>query len=213
MRLTAQEYRNMTGGHQRDRSRANRGKPFEDFLKFVHDSYQQKGIACVHKVPTEFLPIRGSNGKVCDCKVEHKSCVDYLGRYGPTPVAIEAKHTEDDRIRFDRVEDHQAAYLDDWIKDPQAVAIVIVSFSLRRFFAVPWPAWKAARDAWAAAPSRHKPATVPVEYQGDAWRTPGSASVSADEFPEEWEIRPGGATGLPYLEIIDRWRKKTNGQI
>lgn len=37
-------------------SQANRGKPFEDFLKFVHQRYQQSGTACVHKVPTEFIP-------------------------------------------------------------------------------------------------------------------------------------------------------------
>lgn len=53
-------------------SQANRGKPFEDFLKFVHQRYQQSGTACVHKVPTEFIPIRNARGEVCNCKVEGK---------------------------------------------------------------------------------------------------------------------------------------------
>lgn len=191
----------------KDRSKANRGKPFEDFLLFVHDAYQRKGTAVVHKVPTEFIPLRDSAGRIFNVKVERKSCVDYLGRYGPTPVAVEAKHTEDDRIRFDRVEDHQADYMDDWVRDPQAVGIVLISFSLRRFFAVPWPAWKAARDECRATPPRHKPVSVPVKYAGVFWDTPRAASVSADELPEEWEIKTGGATGLPYLEIIDQWRE------
>lgn len=38
----------------KDVSRANRGKPFEDLLKMVHSKYRQTGLACVHKVPTEF---------------------------------------------------------------------------------------------------------------------------------------------------------------
>lgn len=194
-------------GRVYDHSRANRGKPFEDFLLFVHDAYQRKGIAVVHKVPTEFIPIRNGAGHVCDVKVERKSCVDYLGRYGPTPVAVEAKHTEDDRIRWDRVEDHQAGYMDDYCKDPQAVGIVIVSFSLRRFFAVPWEAWKTGREEWKKAPPRHKPEAATVEYGGIMWKTPAAASVAADDFPSEWEIKPGGATGLPYLEIIDKWRE------
>lgn len=193
-------------GYAYDRSRANRGKPFEDFLHYVHEAYQRRGIACVHKVPTEFIPLRDGRGKVFDVKVERKSCVDYLGRYGPTPVAVEAKHTEAKRIRFDRVEPHQADYMDDFCRDPQAIGIVIVSFSLRRFFAVPWPAWKAGRDAWIAAPPRGKAAAVAVEYGGSTWSTPTAASVSPEDFPEEWEIKTGGIVGLPYLEIIDRWR-------
>lgn len=191
-----------------DRSRANRGKPFEDFLLFVHDAYQRQGAGVVHKVPTEFIPLRNASGQVFDVKVEKKSCVDYLGRYGPTPVAVEAKHTEDDRIRWDRVEDHQADYMDDFCREPQAVGIVIVSFSLRRFFAIPWPAWRAGREAWKKAPPRHKPASVAVEYGGTVWNTPAAASISADDFPAEWEIKAGGTTGLPYLEIIKKWRPK-----
>ena len=127
---------------------ANRGQPFEDFLKFVNERYQADGIACVHKVPTEFIPLRNAKGQVCSAKVETKSCVDYLGRYKNIPVAIEAKHTEDKRIAFNRVEPHQAEYLDDWSKDPDAIALVTISFNLKKFYSVPWPFWKVAAEAW-----------------------------------------------------------------
>lgn len=192
----------------KDSSRANRGKSFEDFLLFVHTSYQRRGTAVVHKVPTEFIPLRDSTGRIANAKVERKSCVDYLGRYGQTPVAVEAKHTNDARIRWDRVEPHQAEFMDDWVKDPEAAGIVLVSFSLRRFFAVPWAVWKAARDEAAATPPRSRPISIPVKYGGVFWDTPRAASVSADELPEEWEIKTGGATGLPYLDIIDKWRER-----
>lgn len=188
-------------GYRKSQSHANRGQPFEDFLKFVHARYQATGIACVHKVPTEFIPIRNGRGEVCSCKVENQSCVDYLGRYRNIPVAIEAKHTEDARIDFKRVEPHQAAYLDDWDKDPQAIALVLVSFSLRNFYAIPWVFWKAAQESWERSKGK-APATVTA--YGWTWTTPGMASVCQEQLLPDWEIKTGGASGLPYLEIIDR---------
>ena len=191
----------------KDHSKANRGKPFEDLLFAVHGFYQRNGVACVHKVPTEFIPLRNGNGQVVSVKVERKSCVDYLGRYRAVPVAVEAKHTEDVRIRWDRVEDHQAAYMDDFCRDPGAVGIVIVSFSMRRFFAVPWEAWRAGLMEWRQTKPRHKQAATEIEAGGVKWITPAAASVSADEFPREWEIGLGGRTALPYLDIIEKWRR------
>lgn len=187
----------------RRRSQANRGQTFEEFLHFVHTRYQASGIACIHKVPTEFIPLRDATGSVCNVKVEHKSCVDYLGRYKNVPVAVEAKHTENDRISFSRVEDHQAEYMDDFCKYPGTVGIVLVSYNLRRFFAVPWPFWKAARDTWAAGKSK---ASMPVKAYGWFWDTPGMASASAEQLLPEWEIKQGGTSNLPYLDIIDRMK-------
>lgn len=186
----------MSGAHQ---SQANRGRSFEDFLKVVHARYQKSGIACVHKVPTEFIPLRNGTGAVMSCKVEEKSCVDYLGRWCCIPVAVEAKHTEARRISFDRVEPHQAAYLDDFCRSAEAVGLVLVSFGLRRFFAVPWPAWKAARDLWMLRRSR-----TPALWSGYGWKwyTPGMASVSPEQLLPEWEIRQGGLQLLPYLDIV-----------
>ncbi|MDD3230492.1 MAG: Holliday junction resolvase RecU [Oscillospiraceae bacterium] len=188
-------------GYRKSVSHANRGQPFEDFLKFVHERYQATGKACVHKVPTEFIPIRNARGEVCNCKVEHQSCVDYIGRYRSTPVAVEAKHTEDKRIDFKRVEPHQAAYLNDWDKDPEAIAIVLVSFSLRNFYAVPWVFWRAALESWEKSKGK-APRTVTA--YGWTWTTPGMASVCQEQLLPDWEVKTGGASGLPYLEIIDR---------
>lgn len=182
-------------------SLANRGRPFEDLLNLAHSRYQASGIACVHKVPTEFIPLRDGTGRLVSCKVEHKSCVDYLGRYRNIPVAIEAKHTDGKRISFDRVEPHQADYMDDFCKNPGAVGIVVVSFGLKRFFAVPWPFWKYARDVWAEGHRRGTQATVTA--YNTLWCTPGAASASPEQLREDWEIKQGGKFVLPYLDIIN----------
>lgn len=189
----------------RGSSLANRGQPFENLLKMAHDRYQAIGTACVHKVPTEFIPLRDGRGRLVSCKVEHKSCVDYLGRYGDIPVAVEAKHTQGKRINFDRVEPHQAEYLNDFCKDPSAVGLVVVSFSMRRFFAVPWPFWKAARDIWAKGGT--KGASAPISAYGQHWNTPGMASACPEQLLPEWEITLGGKYVLPYLDVIKILRK------
>lgn len=189
---------------------ANRGRPFEELLNLAHNRYQTAGIACVHKIPTEFLPLRDGTGRVVNCKVEHKSCVDYLGRYRNIPVAVEAKHTDGKRISFDRVEPHQADYTDDFCREPGAVGIVVVSFGMSRFFAVPWQFWKAARDEWAA---HHKRGVrTAVEAYRTRWCTPGAASVSPEQLMEAWEIRPGGAYALPYLQIVERLAEAERGE-
>lgn len=184
------------------RSYANRGRAFENYLKLAHERYQREGIACVHKVPTEFLPLRNASGQIFSCKVEEKSCVDYLGRYREVPVAVEAKHTERERISFSEVQPHQADYLDDWCRDPAAVGLVVVSFGMRRFFAVPWPFWRVARTMWQK--SKHE--SCAVNAYGWVWMTPGMASVAPQQLHPDWEIRAGGPVGLPYLEVIERMK-------
>ena len=146
-----------SGTYRRDASKANRGKPFEDFINFANEKYQAKGIAVMHKVPTEFIPLRGAHGQVANCKVERKSCVDYLGRFRDIPVAVEAKHTQGARIDFSAVQDHQAEYLDAWMEgEGRQLAFVAVSFGMNRFFMVPWSFWKAARDCCMGGPGRHR---------------------------------------------------------
>jgi recombination protein U len=187
---------------------ANKGRAFEDLIEFANAQYRRQSIAVVGKQNTKFLPIRNGQGQLVSAKVEEKATVDYLGRYRNIPVAVEAKHTEGTRIAFSRVEPHQADYMDDFCKDDGAIGIVLVSFSLNRFFAVPWPFWKAARDAWVAGKGKTK---IQVEAYGWKWETTGMASTTAEQLLPEWEIKTGGRSGLPYLEIIDRMERGVAG--
>lgn len=182
---------------------ANKGRAFEDLIEFANAQYRRQSIAVIGKQNTKFLPIRNGQGQLVSAKVEEKATVDYLGRYKGTPVAVEAKHTENDRILFSRVEPHQAEYMDDFCKDPEAIGIVLVSFKLQRFYAVPWQFWKAARDAWESGNGKTQ---LPVEAYGWSWYTPGMASASAEQLLPDWEIKTGGTSGLPYLDIIERMK-------
>ena len=194
-----------SGTYRRDASKANRGKPFEDFINFANEKYQVKGIAVMHKVPTEFIPLRGAHGQVSSCKVDCKSCVDYLGRFRDIPVAVEAKHTQGARIDFSAVQDHQAEYLDAWMEgEGRQLAFVAVSFGMNRFFMVPWSFWKAARDCWERHKKTKQKEIAIVQQYGWTWETPGTASAKAEDLLPDWEVDTGGFYGLQYLQIIDK---------
>ena len=189
----------------KDQTKANRGRDFEEFINFANGKYQAQGVAVMHKVPTEFLPLRGPHGQVTSCKVTQKSCVDYLGHFRGIPVAVEAKSTHADRMDFSAVQDHQAAFLDDWMgANGNSLAFVVVCYGMTRFFAVPWPFWKAGRDAWEQHKRTGQKVVKIVQAYGWTWETPGTASVTADRLHPEWEISTGGIFGLPYLQIIQK---------
>lgn len=71
-----------SGTYRRDASKANRGKPFEDFINFANEKYQAKGIAVMHKLPTEFIPLRGAHGQVANLQGRTQ---ELCGLFGPFP--------------------------------------------------------------------------------------------------------------------------------
>lgn len=159
----------------------------------------------MHKVPTEFIPLRGVGGRVTGCKVENQSCVDYLGRFQDIPVAVEAKHTQRNRIDFSAVQEHQATYLDAWTCDGgRQLAFVAVSFGMNQFFMVPWKFWKVARECWERHKQTGQKEIAIVQQYGWTWETPGTASARPVDLLPDWEVKTGGYYGLQYLQIIDK---------
>ena len=193
-------------------SAANRGKSFEAFLAYANRSYFNKDIAIIEKQYVEMLPIRDGRGRIITCKIGVKSTVDYLGRYGPVPIAVEAKHTRDDAIRFDAVQDHQAQFLEAYTKDGMGIGLVLISFNLDRFYAVPAAFWIAGRQAWAEAQRKRKRTAekITITKYGQTWTTTGKASVRAEELLPEWEVFTHRNYGLHYLEGAHRYIENPN---
>lgn len=132
-------------------------------------------------------------------KVEHKSKVDFLGRYRSIPIAIEAKETNSDSIRFDAVQPHQADYMDEFTEEPGTIGLVVVSFNLKRFYAIPWAFWKAAYDA-RVRPGGSRTAPVTVEAFGQTWEVPRKYSAREEELNPLWRLPDHSPEfGLHYL--------------
>ena len=183
---------------------ANRGRPFEEFIRFANRRYEMKHQALITKMPTEFIPLRNGYGKVTGAKVEHKSTVDFIGRYKQYPIAIEAKNTNEDSIRFDRVEPHQAAYMDKFTEEPGTIGIVLVSFKLERFFAVPWAFWGEAYDLRVRRGDRKT--SVRIKAFDEEWTIPPKFSARIEDMNPSWEVSGRDPDyGLHYLKNAENY--------
>lgn len=183
-------------------SYANRGQKFEWLIRATNEQYKRDGTAIVCKIPTEILPIRGANGKVVTSKIGSKSSVDFLGRLVAQPIAIEAKHTQGKSIRFDAVQPHQADFLEAFGKS--GVSIVLLSFGMTRFFAVPWEFWRDARKERCVDgnTTTHKR----VLWCGMCWDIPRKKSANIGELLPEWEVERKSGMFLDYAATVDKWR-------
>lgn len=180
----------------------NRGMDLESFITYASRRYRTLGIAVIEKQHTHFTPLWDRKTKrIVSCKVEEKATVDYMGRVGSTPIAFEAKSTQNDRIRYDEVENHQAEFLDDFTADCNGIGFVLVSFNLNTFYMIPWQFWKTARNAWKEAQrkGKRKANIYSVTFEGQEWITNGMASVKESELLPEWEVKMDGKVGLDYL--------------
>jgi recombination protein U len=118
---------------------ANRGQALEELIKIQNNQYTHKG-ALIHKVPTEWIPIRDYTGKIASAKVENKAAVDFLGVYKGVPIAFDAKHTKDKRISWKRLEPHQWEFLKKW-HECGGIAFVLVSWNMKKFYTIPILEW------------------------------------------------------------------------
>ena len=189
----------------KDFRQANRGRAFEEFVRYANQRYDQTGLAMIEKIPTEFIPIRDRSGRICTAKVEHKSTVDFIGRYKNHPIAMEAKNATD-TMRFDRIEPHQFEYLTRFNRSEGVITLVLVSFNLRRFYAIPWEFWQAAYEERVLKGNRTTNLTV--NAYGVVWEIPKKLSFRADDVPDVFEVPSNDRKyGLHYLINADKYIK------
>lgn len=170
----------------KDRRYANRGMTFERQIETANFVYANRGEAFIQKIPTEFLPIRDPSGRICSVKVEHQATVDFLGRYGPYPIAIEAKNTNTDSIRFDVIQPNQAADMMAFTKQSGTIGLVLIRFDGRKFYAIPWDFWEAAYDL--RVRRKDKSTELTIYAHGQKWTVPQKFSVRRDELNPAWEV-------------------------
>lgn len=171
---------------------------FEKIIIMQNERYRMQGDAVIDKQNTKFIPIRNASGAIVSCKVEEKATVDFMGRYKQYPVAFEAKHNSADNMRFDRVEIHQQAYLDDWDHDG-AIAFVAVNFNFDSAFIIPWRFYKAAIET-----RQRQQKNITYRAMGMQWVITGKASFRADELPSVWKVPIGGYGGFDYMATVKK---------
>ncbi len=169
------------------------GSYFEAMISGSCDYYLDRGLAKIEKTPEPMKPLGPKNykGQFLACYTKQAQ-PDYKGTLkGGWAVVFEAKHTDDDRIEFNRLTKEQRDDLEHHHK-LGAVAFVLVSMSLTECFRVPWPVW---RDMAATYGRKYmtrdelKPYKVPVVagFVKFLDKLPPEAITVKDLSPEELE--------------------------
>ena len=119
------------------------GELFENMIDASLIWYEQHGVVCVEKTPEPMKPLQrpDKRGRFLACYTKAAQ-PDFKGTLkGGRSVVFEAKHTDADRIKYDRLSGEQMEKLNTH-HELGAVAFVLVSFGLQDFYRVPWEVWR-----------------------------------------------------------------------
>ena len=121
----------------------NRGQAFEDIIEASCRYFRAKGVAEIRKNSEPMRPLSkpNSRGQFLACFTK-KSGPDYVGVLnGGKFIALEAKHTDTDRMQRSVISSEQEKQLDRHEK-LGAECFVMVSFGFERYFKIPWAAFR-----------------------------------------------------------------------
>lgn len=119
------------------------GEHFENTIRSSCVWYRERGLACIDKTPepTKQLSKPNFKGQFLACYTKSAQ-PDFQGTVeGGGSVVFEAKHTDSDRITYDRLTGEQIDDLEMHYK-LGATAFVLVSFGLQGFYRIPWEVWR-----------------------------------------------------------------------
>ncbi|MTV47744.1 recombinase [Heliobacillus mobilis] len=124
---------------------ANRGQGLEQLIITQNHLYRNQGITVIHKVPTEWIPIR-KGGAIVAAKVTQKAAVDFMGVYMGRPIAFDAKDCQQKWMRWDRLEEHQDSFLQKW-DELGGIAFILAEFG-QEIYVIPWREWNEGIRRW-----------------------------------------------------------------
>ena len=133
---------------------ANRGLVLEELIKLDNTGYRSRRIAVIHKVPSQWLPLRNNN-KIASAKITEKAAVDFMGTVmthsGSISVVFDAKEvSKGNRWYLSKLEQHQYEFLRDSHNVGVYSFLLIAYWELQEYYVLPfasldkrWREWKA----------------------------------------------------------------------
>ena len=113
-------------------TRGLRGSGLEDLINHTNESYREKGLALIQKIPTPITPIEIDKGshQITLAYFNQKSTVDYIGAVQGIPVCFDAKECRTDTFPLHNIHPHQMAFMQEF-EQQGGVAFFIVSYTGR----------------------------------------------------------------------------------
>ncbi len=146
----------------------NRGRNFEELIAFTNSHYyKNRGVAIIHKVPSEWLPIRekgNAKNKIVSAKIDEnkRAAVDFLGTTCDTSIAFDAKSTiNEKRWAFNEIKPDQWQFMKDFRRvNPKSYQFVLLGlYAFNRCFVLPFDFLEPLIEDW----HRGGRASLPLE--------------------------------------------------
>lgn len=112
------------------KTRGLRGSTLEDLINHTNDSYREKKLALIQKVPTPITPIEidKTSRHITLAYFDQKSTVDYIGAVQGIPICFDAKECAVRTFPLHNIHPHQIAFMQEF-EQQGGVAFLIVSFT------------------------------------------------------------------------------------
>lgn len=164
-------------------SRGLRGSVLEEMINKSNETYAEKGLAVIQKVPTPITPIQidKENRHITLAYFDQKSTVDYIGAVQGIPVCFDAKECAVDTFALQNIHEHQVNFMGAF-EQQKGVAFFLIYYSHR--------------DLLYYLPYRHL-----LKFWNRA-KEGGRKSFRFEELDLSYTIPRRGGVLVPYLDSI-----------
>lgn len=100
------------------KTRGLRGSTLEELINRTNESYREKGLALIQKIPTPITPIEidKASRHITLAYFDMKSTVDYIGAVQGIPVCFDAKECAVRTFPLQNIHPHQIAFMREFEK-------------------------------------------------------------------------------------------------
>lgn len=172
------------------KTRGLRGSTLEDLINHSNESYREKKLALIQKIPTPITPINieKESRHITLAYFDQKSTVDYIGTVQGIPVCFDAKECAVKTFPLQNVHPHQVQFMKEF-EEQGGIAFLILHFTaLDEIYYLPF------RDLYG---------------YWNRMETGGRKSFTYEEMDKSWKIGHHRDILVHYLELIQKdleWR-------
>ena len=112
------------------KTRGLRGSTLEDMINMTNESYREKGLALIQKIPTPITPINidQSTRHITLAYFDKQSTVDYIGTVQGIPVCFDAKECAVTTFPMMNIHEHQVKFMEEFEKQ-DGIAFILISYT------------------------------------------------------------------------------------
>lgn len=166
-------------------TRGLRGSTLEDLINRSNDSYREKKLALIQKVPTPITPISidKESRHITLAYFDQKSTVDYIGAVQGIPVCFDAKECAVETFPLHNIHPHQIAFMREF-EEQGGISFILLSYTVKNeIYYLPFDEilrfWTRMEEG-------------------------GRKSFTYEEVDKSWQIRSCRDIFVHYLEMIQK---------